>query len=225
MASASPQALPIEQFVCGASLRERQRRAHLLDTRIGSGLWHSHQMASASSQARAIEQFVCGTPRRERQQQAHSLDTWIQSGPWYSHQMASALPQALLIEQFVWNATMEETAASPYIGHTDPVESVGFSPDGQCIVSSGDRSICMLNVTTGNTETTRHVHFTDHSVINEEGWICGSEGQLLMWIPPLHRAHLHRPSNIWVAGEYETRIDLSTFVHGRSWTTCITVTL
>src|SRR6266702_4999928 len=162
MVSASPQALPIEQFVCGASLRERQRQAHLLDTRIGSGLWHSHQMASALPQARLIEQFVCKAP-------------------------------------------MEETAASPYIGHTDPVESVGFSPDGQCIVSSGDRSICMLNVTTGNTETTRHVHFTDHSVINEEGWICGSEGQLLMWIPPLHRAHLHRPSNICVAGDYDTR--------------------
>ncbi len=30
-----------------------------------------------------------------------------------------------------------------------------------------------------------------------------------------------RPSNIWVAGEHETRMDLSTLAHGRSWTTCI----
>ncbi|KAH8985382.1 hypothetical protein EDB92DRAFT_1883068 [Lactarius akahatsu] len=79
----------------------------------------------------------------------------------------------------------------------------------------------MLNATTRNTENTGHLDFTDHSVINEEGWICGSKDELLMWIPQTHRANLHRPSTIWVAGEYETRLDLSTFVHGQSWTTCI----
>ena len=106
--------------------------------------------------------------------------------------------------------------AGPFTGHTSLVTSVAFSPDGQRTVSSGNGSICM----TGNTEVTRHVGFTDHSVINSEGWICGSKGELLMWIPRIHRAHLHRPSNIWVAGKHETRIDLSTFVHGQSWTTC-----
>jgi hypothetical protein len=78
-----------------------------------------------------------------------------------------------------------------------------------------------LNATTGNTETTTHVSFDDHSVINGEGWICGSNGELLMWIPLVHRANLHRPRNIWVSGENETRVDLSTFVHGQSWTVCI----
>src|SRR6266702_316575 len=121
----------------------------------------------------------------------------------------------------VWNVTTGETAARPFIRHMDSVESVVFSPDGKCVVSSGHGSIRMLNATTGDTETTRHVDFTDHSVINEEGWICGSKGELLMWIPPPHRTLLHRPSNIWVAGEYETRMDLSTFAHGPSWTTCI----
>ncbi len=121
----------------------------------------------------------------------------------------------------VWSVTTGETAASAYIGHTDSAESVALLSDGQCIVSLGLRSNRRLNATTESTETTRHVEFTDHSVINEEGWICGSKGELLMWIPPPHMAHLHCPSNIWVAGEYETRIDLSNFVHGRSWTTCI----
>ncbi|KAH9055550.1 hypothetical protein EDB87DRAFT_1640248 [Lactarius vividus] len=84
-----------------------------------------------------------------------------------------------------------------------------------------DGTIRMLNATTRSTETTSHVDFTDYSTINRDGWICGSNGELLMWIPPPHRAHLHRPSNIWVAGEYETRLDLSTFVHWQNWTTCI----
>src|SRR6266702_4537068 len=67
IASASFQALPIKQFVCGTPRQERQRQAHLLDTRLRSCLWHSRFVASASSQARTIEQFVCGTPRPERQ--------------------------------------------------------------------------------------------------------------------------------------------------------------
>ncbi len=121
----------------------------------------------------------------------------------------------------VWNVTTEETLASLFTGQMDSAESVALSPDGWRIVSSGQRSIHMLNARTGKTETTRHVDFTDNSEINDEGWICGSNGELLMWIPLIHRKHLHRPSNIWVAGEYETRTDVSTFVHGRSWTTCI----
>ncbi len=72
----------------------------------------------------------------------------------------------------------------------------------------------MLNSTEGKTETTRHVDFTDDSEINVVVMVnpyCGS------W----YREHLHRPSSIWVSGEYEIRMDLSTFVHGQSWTTCI----
>src|SRR6266702_2748907 len=91
MANASSQARTIKQFVCGAPLRESQRQAHLLDTRIGSGLWHSRQMASASSQALSMKQFVCGTPLRERQRQALLLGAWIRSCLWHSRQMVSAL--------------------------------------------------------------------------------------------------------------------------------------
>src|SRR6266702_3146159 len=89
MASASSQALPIKQFVCGTPRRERQRQAHLPDTRIGSGLWHSLQMASALCQARTIEKFVCGMLLLERQRQAHLLDTRIRSCLWHYPQMTS----------------------------------------------------------------------------------------------------------------------------------------
>ena len=70
-------------------------------------------------------------------------------------------------------------------------------------------------------ETTNYVDFTDHSMINDGGWICGSKGELLMWIPSLHREYLHRPSTIWISGKRGTILNLSNFVHGRSWATCI----
>ena len=76
---------------------------------------------------------------------------------------------------------------------------------------------------TGKTDATRHVDFTDQSMMNREGWICGRNGELLMWIPPLHRIGLHHSANIWLAGEHETRLDLSSFVHGQRWSTCIDV--
>jgi hypothetical protein len=81
--------------------------------------------------------------------------------------------------------------------------------------------LIILNTATGDaTGNTVIANFTDHSIINEDGWICGSNGELLVWIPLIHRAHLHRPSNIWVAGKYEIQMDLSAFVHGHCWATC-----
>ncbi len=122
----------------------------------------------------------------------------------------------------VWNATTGETVAGPFSGHSHWVTSVAFSPDGQHIVSgSSDRTIRVWNAMKWETETTGRVDFTDQSKMNDEGWICDTNDELLMWIPPSHRTSLHRPSNIWISGEHETYLDLSTFVHGRSWITCI----
>jgi len=67
-----------------------------------------------------------------------------------------------------------------------------FLPDGQRIVSSGQVSIRMLSATAGKTESTRHLDFINDPEINDDVWICGSDGELLLWIPVTHREHLHR---------------------------------
>jgi hypothetical protein len=61
----------------------------------------------------------------------------------------------------------------------------------------------------------------DQSMINLNGWICGSKGELVIWIPQIHRASLYRPSNLWIAGGHPTQLDLSRFVHGPNWSTVI----
>ncbi|KAH9066743.1 hypothetical protein EDB87DRAFT_1587949 [Lactarius vividus] len=86
----------------------------------------------------------------------------------------------------MWNVG---TATIPFTGNMDPVGSVAFSPDHQRITPSERGSIRIPT------------DFTDHTIINDEGWICGGNGELLAWIPLIHRAHLHQPSNLWVAGE------------------------
>jgi hypothetical protein len=62
--------------------------------------------------------------------------------------------------------------------------------------------------------------FTDSSAM-KDGWILSSDSELLFWVPPTLQAGLLRPSNILFIGEsIVTRLDLTSFVHGESWSLC-----
>ena len=121
------------------------------------------------------------------------------------------------IHMWSLNSSRRNTMA----GHTCSVKPVEFPSDGKHIVSSEDKSIDTLNSVTERLITTTQVNFTDQSVIDDDGWICGNKGELLMWIPHLHRPSLQHPSNIWIVGNHKTHLDLSNFVHGHSWMRCI----
>jgi len=79
-------------------------------------------------------------------------------------------------------------------------------------------------------------------VIDDEGWLRGggsgggsgadggadgdAGGELLIWIPPIHREgglHLLPTTSTSTSADehHGTRLDVSDFVHGHSWTTCI----
>jgi hypothetical protein len=54
-----------------------------------------------------------------------------------------------------------------------------------------------------------------------DGWILGSNSELLFWVPPSIRDGLWRPRNITIINEKVlTKLDLRSFRHGKSWTQC-----
>ncbi|OCH89251.1 hypothetical protein OBBRIDRAFT_31370 [Obba rivulosa] len=137
----------------------------------------------------------------------------------------------------VWDVEIgRTTVAGPFNGHTDCVNFVAFSPDGKRVVSgSDDKTIRIWDVETAQTmaglfngQENQIPHaqgphhpfrsiFTHQSVLDEHGWMKDPAGQLLFWVPSLHRLSLHRPSNVTVCGRNETRLDVSKAVFGYDW--------
>ena len=111
----------------------------------------------------------------------------------------------------VWDATTCQIITSQFTGHTNPVRS---ACEQDTASGSGD---CVIHVESIVIEDFETIQFTDRSLVDGDGWICGEQKELLLWIPALHRPCLHRPSTVWISGEHETRLDFSKFVHGSNW--------
>ena len=149
--------------------------------------------------------------------------------------MASALSQALWTILYAKTGKMVSRLLE---GHTNGVTSVAFSPDCKRVVSgSWDETIRVWNLEmdevvakplehqtndnrlNGNGFTAITPRFGDNSKL-ADGWIHGSNSELLFWVPPLFRDGLWRPRNTVVIAKVSTRLDFNSFVHGNSWTQC-----
>lgn len=56
--------------------------------------------------------------------------------------------------------------------------------------------------------------------LQEDGWIVGPRGQLLLWVPLTHHQLLYSPWNTLVMPKGGPELDLSKMAHGRSWHHC-----
>jgi len=119
----------------------------------------------------------------------------------------------------VWNATTGQMEGSPFTRHTN---SAAFSPHRIVSGSTNDTiRVCNAFDMTRATNAANQIPFTDSSMIDDDGWVrASSDDDVFLWIPPVHRRCLHRPSNVWIAGSYETRLNFSNFAYGQQWAAC-----
>ena len=163
----------------------------------------------------------------------------------------------------LWDARTGEPVLTQFIGHTDTVFSVAFSPDDKSIVSgSDDQTVRVWDVSSGqtimgplrgharsvrfvafshdgnsifsascfdktfriwSTEQMQPTLFTNESVLYDDGWVKGENGEPLFWVPIHHHLSLHRPNNTRVIGpNNETRINLTNARLGDNWSECYT---
>ncbi|KAH7874982.1 uncharacterized protein C8R40DRAFT_1272626 [Lentinula edodes] len=129
----------------------------------------------------------------------------------------------------IWDLNNEDPKPVVLQGHKGIVTSVAFSPDGNKIASaSEDHSIRIWNVETGKngystSELSRISSPFDTCHIDSKGWLCNSNSELLIWIPPEYRfVLLFLPMQLLISQDGLCILDLSHFKHGTDWKECFT---
>lgn len=56
--------------------------------------------------------------------------------------------------------------------------------------------------------------------LQDDGWLCGSTGEVMCWIPPAHRLGLLTKRTEGILGLPGTALDVRKFVHGTKWEQC-----
>ena len=141
---------------------------------------------------------------------------------------------------------------NPHQSHTDSSSSVSCPSDEQCNVShshaetmersyqdemSKCKPICALPPICFSSSTEHALHNTQSLFLDfcnvtqdcqnlvylqDDGWIVGPNGKLLLWIPFFYHSSLHY--NPWtrfvISRGTSTELDLSRMAHGSSWWKC-----
>ncbi|CAE6422381.1 unnamed protein product [Rhizoctonia solani] len=82
-------------------------------------------------------------------------------------------------------------------GHTSSLNSIAFSPQGTCVASASDDAtirICSVRLSESS-DNTSNSDTTTKWQLRPDGWVIGSDSELLLWVPPDLHASLLWPSN------------------------------
>ncbi|KAL5512584.1 hypothetical protein ACEPAG_3237 [Sanghuangporus baumii] len=135
----------------------------------------------------------------------------------------------------IWAVDSGQPVLDPFNGHSSPVYSVAFSPDGMLASGSLDGTIRVWKVNStglktsssegkqsGSTSLYRGSCTESEGIISnwslsDDGWVLGSGGELLAWIPEDIRFTLCRARNVVVIGQFSARLDLANSTLGEAW--------
>ncbi|PBL02247.1 WD40 repeat-like protein [Armillaria gallica] len=131
----------------------------------------------------------------------------------------------------VWNADNGEPVFGPFHGHHHVIRSVTFSPDGGRVAScSGKETIRIWDLVDAARPYDDSVRTNRLPVLNlkyvslpkESGWVKGSRGELVMWIPPEYRPYLQLPPCRVLIDETKVTADFSACgdAYGMGWMGC-----
>ncbi|KIM25775.1 hypothetical protein M408DRAFT_330972 [Serendipita vermifera MAFF 305830] len=120
----------------------------------------------------------------------------------------------------IWDIDTGEKVMGLPDRHNDSVEPrLSSGASAQIVSGSRDPSDQLWNTKMGPSAT--HVFSTFHeSSWTEDGWILGSNSELLFWVPPEIRPNLCPTRNTLVLGGNPTHLNLEHFVHGNAWIRC-----
>ncbi|CUA72682.1 putative WD repeat-containing protein alr3466 [Nostoc sp, PCC 7120] [Rhizoctonia solani] len=128
----------------------------------------------------------------------------------------------------IWDVTSGQSIAL-FQGHTDVVLSVAFSPEGTQVVSgSADTTIRLWNAPVqclkASQERLKNPEEDDRSLewdMDKDGWVCDTQGRLLLWVPPDLRSNLLRRHNSGLISRQGCiELDLFKASMGDRWQMC-----
>ncbi|KIM46585.1 hypothetical protein M413DRAFT_421887, partial [Hebeloma cylindrosporum] len=108
----------------------------------------------------------------------------------------------------IWNADIIESAVS--IEFITP--KIQFS-------SNPHHALCGVHYLFENAMDTVG-DWRDAIQVQQDGWILGPHGRLLLWVPPMYLPGLYRPRTKHFIGIVPMELDLSNFAHGPLWEFC-----
>ena len=125
----------------------------------------------------------------------------------------------------LWDAK-EGSIIATLFGHSNAVLSVTFTPDGQSIISGGtDNTIHVWDVEGVLSVPAQAERDTfaklGSALLDADGWLVGSSGELLLWLPADYRGHIQLAPCSMVMGSHRVTLAANEgFNCGDKWTEC-----
>jgi len=126
----------------------------------------------------------------------------------------------------IWDANTG-TSLCVLRGHISWVRSVAFTPDGRSIISGGqvDNTIrtwdleaaLLLLSEAGHDPLSR----LGSATLDDDGWLVGSSGELLLWLPVHYRGYVQIPPCTMIIGAQQVKLAFDEGPNwGDQWTAC-----
>ncbi|GJJ10640.1 hypothetical protein Clacol_004867 [Clathrus columnatus] len=129
----------------------------------------------------------------------------------------------------VWDASSGQLLHSVFLDYPD-ISIKGFIPFYQYLFTSTSSCTRVLRLdpeedwicfSSNEQHSLRSLPRGSSAKLRSDGWVITQNDELLFWVPQDYHERLHTPSLKYLVGEKSTELNLSSFSHGQSWTSCI----